>query len=106
MRKYVTGIGCTLVAAGLALSAAPAAHADDAGFVAAARGLGMHQSADYVIRSGHSACLLLNMGSTPDKLANRMMTTGLDQDQARQFIALSVHDFCPQFDGQLAPRRT
>jgi Protein of unknown function (DUF732) len=50
--------------------------------------------------SGHSACFLLKFGSTPDKLADRMMTTGLGPDQAHQFVALSVHDYCPQYNDE------
>jgi Protein of unknown function (DUF732) len=102
MRKHVTRIGYTMIGITLALLAAPAAHADtDTSFVTAARALGMQQSPDYVIREGRSACLLLNMGSTPAKLADRMTTTGLGPDQAHQFIALSVHDYCPQYNGQV-----
>jgi Protein of unknown function (DUF732) len=103
MRKYALRIGYIMIGTTLALLGAPVAHADvDGSFVAAARALGMQQSPDYVIRSGHSACFLLQDGSTPDKLADRMTTTGLGPDQAQQFIALSVHDYCPQFNNRLA----
>ncbi len=101
MRKYATRIGSTMIGVTLALLGAPAAHADDSNFVAAARALGMQQPPDYVIRSGHSACLLLNMASTPDKLADRMTTTGLGEDQAHKFVALSVDDYCPQYSNEV-----
>jgi Protein of unknown function (DUF732) len=102
MRRYVTRTGYAMIGLTLAVLGAPAAHADDGSFVTAARALGMQQSPDYVIRSGHSACFLLQDGSTPDKLADRMTTVGLGDDQAHQFIALSVHNYCPQFDNQVA----
>lgn len=103
MRKLVGWIGCTpLIWLTVALSVAPVAHADDDSFVAAARGLGMQQSPQYVIGSGHSVCNMLTLGQTPDQLADRIMGhSGMGADQAHQFITLSAHEYCPQFSDRV-----
>jgi Protein of unknown function (DUF732) len=98
----VRAIACCAAAAGLAMAGAPAAHADDAGYLAAVRALGFSQSDAYPIKGGHSVCTLMGQGHGPDELAGRIAgTTGAGAAQAHQLIALSVHEYCPQFNDRV-----
>lgn len=57
MRKYVARISYTTIGITLALLGAPAAHADNASFVAAAHALGFPESPDYLVKTGPGMCL-------------------------------------------------
>lgn len=87
---------------GAFLFAAPTAHADDDSYVAAARALGMQQSAEYIINGGRNVCVMMGFGQNWDQLSDRVMgNTRLDASQAHQLIALSVHEYCPQFSDRV-----
>ena len=95
-------IACGAAVVGLALAGVPVAHADDAGYVASVRALGFQQSDAYLVKGGHSACTLMASGHSPDELADRVITTtGAGSAQAHRLIALSVHEYCPQFNDRV-----
>lgn len=95
-------LACAAAVVGLAMAAMPVAHADDASYLASVRALGFQQSDDYLIKGGHSVCTMLTHGHSTDELANRVSsTTGAAVAQAHQLIALSVHEYCPQFSNRV-----
>src|SRR5438309_8018571 len=102
MGKCITWTGYTMIGMTLAMLGAPVGKADDASFVAAANGLGFQQSPDYLIKSGQSVCFRLTVGSNADQLADLIMGhEGVSADQAHQFLVLSAHEYCPQFNDRV-----
>ena len=94
--------GAAVVGLALALAPVPAAHADDASYLAAVRALGFAQSDAYLIKGGHSVCTLMTEGHSPDELTNRIMSTsGAAAAPAHQLVVLSVHEYCPQFNDRV-----
>ncbi|WP_235848265.1 DUF732 domain-containing protein [Mycolicibacterium holsaticum] len=76
------------------------AQADNTSFVAEAGALGFQQWDDVLIRMGLSACRFLQpqLRRTPVDVAEHIMRyANVEFDQARQFLTLSVHEYCPQY---------
>lgn len=99
MRKLL----CASIFGLVTMTAPPWAYADDDSYVAAARALGMQQSAEYIINGGRNVCVMMGFGQNWDQLSDRVMgNTRLDASQAHQLIALSVHEYCPQFNDRVS----
>jgi hypothetical protein len=108
MRMFAKRAGFVVIGMTLALLGPPVAHADDASLVRSARDLGFGISAENLISMGQSACYFLyegqhlgsdpNRDNPPDRVVERIMRYGnVEQDAARQFLVLSVNEYCPQY---------
>ncbi|MDQ2638935.1 MAG: DUF732 domain-containing protein [Actinomycetota bacterium] len=86
----------------LALLGSPVAQADNDSFVTNAKALGFQQDSDNLISTARSACYFLSRNRHPAQVAERIMRyTSVDSGLARQFLALSVNEYCPQYGGQI-----
>lgn len=102
MRMYAQRGGYVIVALALAIVGSPTARADDASLVRSARELGFQVSAVNVISMGQSACYFLSRNRDPGQVADRIMRYGnVEPDSARQFLALSVGEYCPQYGNRI-----
>ena len=88
----------------LALTAAPAAQADDADVIRAAHDIGISNSDVNIISAGRSVCYVLRLGNRPpseisEKIARNFV---INAEQARQFSLVSANEWCPQWSGLFA----
>lgn len=82
----------------LTLLGTPVAQADNASFVRAAQSLGFPQGSENLISTARSACYFLSRNRNPEQVVERIMRyTRVGTDQAHQFFALAVTEYCPQF---------
>ena len=113
MRKHVW-VGSALTGMMIALLGAPVSRADDASFLAAARALGLQQEPVELIRTAQSVCYAFLVGerlradprrdNPPELVANRVARyLILSPDEARQFLVLSVNEYCPQYSDRVGP---
>lgn len=105
MRKLIN-IGCSMLGAVLIVLGTPAAQADNATFVAEARALGFQQWDDVLGRMALSACRFLQpqLRRTPADVAQHVRRfANVGQDQAHQFLVISVHEYCPQHAARVGP---
>ncbi|MEE2853621.1 MAG: DUF732 domain-containing protein [Actinomycetota bacterium] len=107
MRKPVRPLSLlaigVLPVAGLlgALVASVAAHAtsaDDA-FLAALKAKGInYESPDAAVNSGHTVCHELDMGQSPEQVANSVLSSSsLDSYHAGYFVGVSIKAYCPKY---------
>ncbi|MCV7379038.1 DUF732 domain-containing protein [Mycobacterium alsense] len=79
---------------------APAAHADaaDDAFLAALHAKGIYfGSPQQAIISGHEVCDELDIGKTPNQVAQSVMSnTDLDGFHAGYFVGASIRAYCPR----------
>ncbi|EHB56490.1 protein of unknown function DUF732 [Mycolicibacterium rhodesiae JS60] len=102
MRMSTRMIGCTVVGVALTLFGAPAAHADNESFVSTAKALGFQQNSENLISTGRSACYFLSRNRDPGQVTERIARyTSVNLDLAHQFLALSVNEYCPQYDQRI-----
>lgn len=111
MRRYPEVIGCALTACALVMTAVPTASADNITFVTGARALGFQQTDNTLIRMARSACRMLqpNLRRNPEEIVEHVVRysaveppsippEGREPERvpdARQFVALSVREYCP-----------
>jgi uncharacterized protein DUF732 len=89
-----------VVGVSLPLLGTPMAQADDDSFVSAAQSLGFPQASANLISTGRSACYFLSRNRDPDQVLQRIVRyTRAEPDQARQFFALAINEYCPQYAG-------
>ncbi len=84
-----------------ALAGSATAHAtsaDDA-FLAALKAKGInYESPDAAVNSGHTVCHELDMGQTPDQVANSVLSSStLDSYHAGYFVGVSIKAYCPKY---------
>jgi ABC-type hemin transport system ATPase subunit len=102
MRKYAKRGAWAVIAATVAVLGSPTASADDANLVRSARELGFYVSAVNLVSMGQSACYFLSRNRDPGQVADRIMRYGnVKPDSARQFLALSVREYCPQYGDRI-----
>ncbi|OBH46873.1 DUF732 domain-containing protein [Mycobacterium mantenii] len=83
------------------LAASATAHAttaDDA-FLAALKAKGInYESPDAAVNSGHTVCHELDMGQTPEQVANNVLSSStLDSYHAGYFVGVSIKAYCPKY---------
>lgn len=112
MRKYVW-LGCTVTGMTVALLGAPVAQADDAGLLAWARAQGLQHEPVDLIRNARGVCYAFWVGgrlrasdprrdNNPDDVVNRIARNLiLSPDKARQFVVLSVNEYCPEYSDRV-----
>lgn len=98
MRISAGMVGC-VTGMMLALAVPPAAQADDADVIRAARSIGILNSDVNIISAGRSVCYVLRLGNRPPEeiSAKVARTFVINQDQARQFSLVSANEWCPQW---------
>ncbi|EHB59140.1 protein of unknown function DUF732 [Mycolicibacterium rhodesiae JS60] len=100
MRTCPRIIAGVLIAATLTLSGSPVATADDASFVSAAQALGFVHGPSNLILTGRSVCYFLSRKRDPGQVLERIIRyTRVEPDQARQFFALAIAEYCPHYAG-------
>jgi hypothetical protein len=100
MKTGARMIGGFLVALTLALMGSPAAQADDDSFVRAAHTLGFVLASDNLISTARSACYFLRLNRDSGQVLARIIRyTRAEPDQGRQFFALAINEYCPQYAG-------
>lgn len=100
MRPCARFIGGIVTCATVGLLGSPVARADDASFVEAVHSLGLVQASSNLISTGRSACYFLSLNRPPDQVLARIIRyTRVERDQGRQFFALAINEYCPQFTG-------
>jgi hypothetical protein len=100
MRTCAGTISCILMGVTLTLLSSPVAQADDASFVSAAQSLGFPQASSNLVTTGRSACYFLSRNRDPGQVLQRIIRyTRVEPDQARQFFALAINEYCPQYAG-------
>ncbi len=95
------GVATLVVLLGF-LAAAPAAHADpnnDDAFIAALSAKGItYESRETAINSGHLVCHELDLGETPEQVANDVLNTShLDGYHAGYFVGVSIRAYCAKY---------
>lgn len=111
MRMYAKRSGCVIFGLTFALLGAPAAHSDNASFVAGARAIGMREPDSTLIRMALSACRMLqpNLRRDPQEVVEHIVRyanlnpasipgPGRAPDPTAdpyEFLALSVNEYCP-----------
>lgn len=104
MRTYATTFGCIAIGLTLALSGSPTAKADDDSFVRAAEALGFMFAPPSLISTAKSACYFLSRNRDPGEVLERIIRyTRVEPDQGRQFFALAINEYCPQYQGAAGP---
>lgn len=84
----------------IAVTAPPVARADDASFVDTVHSWGFPQSAPNLVSTAESACYFLRRGRDPQQVLERIERyTRVEADLAREFFALAIAEFCPQYSG-------
>lgn len=83
---------------GWAPATAHATSADDA-FLAALKAKGInYESPDAAVNSGHTVCHELDMGQTPEQVANNVLSSSqLDSYHAGYFVGVSIKAYCPKY---------
>lgn len=100
MRACTRTIGGILTGVALALVGSPPAQADDASFVSAAQSLGFVHAPANLISTGRSACYFLSRNRHPGQVLERIVRyTRMEPEPARQFFALAINEYCPQYTG-------
>ncbi len=83
------------------LTATPAAHADatDDAFIAALDAKGItYESRQAAINSGHTVCHQLDVGQTPEQIAQDVLNSShLDGYHAGYFVGVSIRAYCPKY---------
>jgi uncharacterized protein DUF732 len=81
---------------------APTAHADDDAFLAALKAKNInYESPEAAINGGHLVCHELDLGATPEQVANDVINNGhLDAYHAGYFVGVSIRAFCPKYAAQ------
>lgn len=87
-----------LLGALAASATANATSADDA-FLAALKAKGInYESPDTAVNSGHTVCHELDMGQTPEQVANNVLSSSsLDSYHAGYFVGVSIKAYCPKY---------
>jgi hypothetical protein len=102
MRLHALVKACAVAGVMLTLSGSPVAQADNASFVRDAQARGIQQASDNLISTAESACYFLNLNRDPGQVADRIRRyLNVDPDVARQFLVLSVNEYCPQYVGRI-----
>ena len=103
MRTSVKTLSC-IAGLFIALAAPPAARADDAAVIDAAREIGIMNSDVNIISAGRSVCYVLRLGNRPPVEISKKIARSfvIDQDQARRFSLISANEWCPQWSGLFA----
>lgn len=107
-RRLLSVVACRIVpVVGLlgCLPAAPDAHADpnnDDAFVAALDAKGItYESRETAINSGHVVCHELDLGESPEQVANDVLNSShLDGYHAGYFVGVSIRAYCPKYMSQ------
>lgn len=83
---------------GVITAPAHATSADDA-FLAALKAKGInYESPDAAVNSGHTVCHELDMGQTPEQVANNVLSSStLDSYHAGYFVGVSIKAYCPKY---------
>lgn len=81
-----------------AAATANATSADDA-FLAALKAKGInYESPDAAVNSGHTVCHELDMGQSPEQVANNVLSSStLDSYHAGYFVGVSIKAYCPKY---------
>ncbi len=83
------------------LAVAPTAQADpnDDAFIAALEAKGItYESRQTAINSGHLVCHELDLGQTPEQVANDVLNSShLDGYHAGYFVGVSIRAYCPNY---------
>ncbi len=86
------------------LAAIPSAHADanDDAFLAALKTKNInYESAEAAINSGHLVCHELDLGQTPEQVANDVLNSShLDGYHAGYFVGVAIRAYCPKYAPQ------
>lgn len=103
MRTSVKTLSC-IAGLFIALAGSPAARADDAAVIDAAREIGIMNSDVNIISAGRSVCYVLRLGNRPPVEISKKIARNfvIDQDQARRFSLISANEWCPQWSGLFA----
>jgi hypothetical protein len=82
----------------VASATAQATSADDA-FLAALKAKGInYESPDAAVNSGHTVCHELDMGQSPEQVANNVLSSSsLDSYHAGYFVGVSIKAYCPKY---------
>jgi len=101
LRSQVGAVGCAAMGVTLALLGAPAAHADDDGFVRAAKALGFVQAGVNLISTAHSSCYFLGQRHRDARQVEQRIARYhvVDPGPAHEFLILAVREYCPQYAG-------
>lgn len=85
----------------LATSATAHATSADDTFLAALKAKGInYESPDAAVNSGHTVCHELDMGQTPEQVANNVLSSSsLDSYHAGYFVGVSIKAYCPKYAG-------
>ncbi|OBH51567.1 DUF732 domain-containing protein [Mycobacterium sp. E2479] len=83
----------------LGASATAGATSADDEFLAALKAKGInYESADAAVNSGHTVCHELDMGQTPEQVANNVLSSShLDSYHAGYFVGVSIKAYCPKY---------
>ena len=83
------------------LAPAPSANADatDDAFLAALKAKNItYESPEAAINSGHTVCHDLDLGQTPEQVANNVLNSShLDGYHAGYFVGVSIRAYCPRY---------
>ncbi len=83
------------------LAPAHSAHADatDDAFLSALKAKGInYESPEAAINSGHTVCHDLDVGQTPEQVANDVLNSShLDGYHAGYFVGVSIRAYCPKY---------
>lgn len=87
-----------LLGALVASATAHATSADDE-FLAALKAKGInYESPDAAVNSGHTVCHELDMGQSPEQVANNVLSSSsLDSYHAGYFVGVSIKAYCPKY---------
>jgi hypothetical protein len=93
-------VAMTAALIGLLASVATAnADSADAKFLAALKseGISDHLSTDHAIEAGHTVCVKLDNGTTPnDVVSDVLFSSGLPVYHAGYFVGASIDAYCPR----------
>lgn len=83
----------------LAASATAHATSPDDAFLAALKAKGInYESPDAAVNSGHTVCHELDMGQSPEQVANSVLSSStLDSYHAGYFVGVSIKAYCPKY---------
>lgn len=100
MRTVTPTMSCVLIGLMLALMGPPVSRADDDGFVTAVQSLGFVQGDANLIATARSSCYFLSRNRDPSQVLDRIVRyTRVEPESARQFFALTITEYCPQYAG-------
>ena len=83
----------------LVTSATAHATSPDEAFLAALKAKGInYESPDAAVNSGHTVCHELDMGQSPEQVANNVLSSSsLDSYHAGYFVGVSIKAYCPKY---------